>query len=211
MAEAEKKVTLELTHARDVLKHTYPNGRLGGLRFVGPAPAPLGERVQMLVKVQEPARRSFKVLGQLAWATHQQKGRGESFGVDFIVEDEPGRERLLAFASEKLSADATRYSDRVTTDLPVKITHDGMTRKESLFDLSEGGAFVRTRLPIPVGSKVTFELRPPMSLRSIALDARVAWVRRTGEAPGYGLEFVKGTAREQERIRKLLDKLSRGA
>jgi type IV pilus assembly protein PilZ len=208
MAPSLTKVALEVQHARDLLTRTYPNGRLGGVRIDGPLPSPTGSIVQLVVKVKEPAERSFKVRGQIAWARHQTtNGMRESFGVDFLPEDETGRDRLLAFASDRVPVDATRYQERVETDLKVKITHGGILRKETLIDLSEGGAFVKSRLPLPVGSEVTFVLRPPLSIRSITLEGRVAWLRRTGEQRGYGLEFTRASAREAERIRKLLDKL----
>lgn len=208
MASPLTKVALEVQHAREVLTRTYPNGRLGGVRIDGPVPASVGAKVKLVVTVKEPAERKFRVHGLIAWARHQTGGGlRECFGVDFLPEDETGRDRMLAFASDRVSVDATRYQDRVETDLNVKITHGGILRKETLVDLSEGGAFVRSRLPLPVGSEVKFVLRPPLSLRSITLEGRVAWLRRTGDNRGYGLEFAKASAREAERIRKLLDKL----
>lgn len=204
-------MALEVQHARDVLTRTYPNGRLGGVRVEGALPAPTGSLVQLVVKVKEPAERTFKVQGQIAWARHQtMNGMKECFGVDFVTQDETGRDRMLAFASDRVPVDATRYQERVETDLKVKITHGGILRKETLIDLSEGGAFVRSRLPLPVGSEVKFELRPPMSLRTITLEGKVAWLRRTGDHRGYGLEFTTASAREADRIRKLLDKLYAG-
>lgn len=202
------RVELEVQHARELLPRVYPNGKLGGVRVDGGLPAPVGTKVQLVVKVKEPAERTFRIGGLIAWARHKMPGGlRECFGVDFVTTDESGRDRLLAFASERVPVDATRFQDRVETVLAVKITHDGVKRKESLIDLSEGGAFVRARLPLPVGSQVKFQLRPPMSLRSITLEGRVAWQRRTGENRGYGLEFVRASAREAERIRKLLEKL----
>ena len=207
-AAGETKVQLELHHAREVLPRVYPNGKLGGVRVDGPLPAPVGTRVLLVVKVRDPAERTFRVQGLIAWARHKATGGlRECFGIDFVSTDEAGRDRLLAFASERVTVDATRFQDRIETDLAVKITHQGMLRKESLIDLSEGGAFVRSRLPPPVGSQVKFELRPPLSLRTISLEGRVAWQRRTGDNRGYGIEFVKASARESERIRKLLEKL----
>lgn len=201
------KVTLELTHAREVLTRSYPNGRNGGIRVDGVPPGPLGTTVQMVISVAEPAERKFRVRGVVSWVRRKHGTMDDAYGVDFLAEDGPGRERLLAFASDRVSVEATRYQERVLTDLPVKITHQDRPRKETLFDLSEGGAFVRSRLPIPVGDPVKFELRPPLSLRALTLDARVAWIRREGDSAGYGLEFTRTHAREQERIRKLLERL----
>lgn len=207
-ASGANKVRLDLHHAREVLPRMYPNGKLGGVRVDGTLPAPVGTEVQLVVKIRDPAERTFRVDGLIAWARHQTAGGlRECFGIDFVSTDEAGRDRLLAFASERVSVDATRFQDRIETDLPVKITHEGKLRKESLIDLSEGGAFVRSRLPLPVGSQVKFELRPPLSLRTISLEGRVAWQRRTGENRGYGVEFVRATAGSAERIRTLLEKL----
>jgi uncharacterized protein (TIGR02266 family) len=199
------KLTLDVERPSDLLARHYPNGALGGLTLDGPLPGSLGAPCE--VKVQIPSGH-FKVLGRLAWARHQSaRGLKECFGVDFVIEDEPARARLLQWAKEELSNATGRSTERFQAELPVTIAHDGKARKEQLFDLSAGGAFVRTGEPLPVGSLLRFELRPPRSLRTLKLKGRVAWVRASGPSAGMGIEFLYEDADQSTRLRKMLHKL----
>jgi uncharacterized protein (TIGR02266 family) len=198
------ELTLEVAFPGDVLPRYYPNGRFGGLAVDGKPPGALGENVLLTVKFERPPR-SITVKGQLAWARH----RGsvmlkECFGVDFVAE----QERLLSFAKAELAPEALRGSPRVLVDLPVRITHSGFTRKEFLVDVSTGGAFVRSVLPLNVGDTLELLVKPPRSLTALKLKGVVAWQRLTGDAQGFGVQFVYDGPKERARLEKLLAKLS---
>jgi uncharacterized protein (TIGR02266 family) len=197
-------VTLEVAFPADILNRYYPNGKLGGLTLDGSAPGALGQLVALTVKVQRPER-SLDVRGQLAWARHRgSKLLKECFGVDFIGD----HERLLSFAKAELDAEALRGSPRVLADLPVRITHGGITRKEFLVDVSGGGAFVRSTLPVAMGDTLELHLRVPRSLTGVTVKGVVAWQRQTGDAPGFGVQFVEDDPKERARLDKLLSRLS---
>ncbi|MGV3623225.1 MAG: PilZ domain-containing protein [Archangium sp.] len=186
----------------------YPNGRLGGLSIAGKPPGVLGERVKLLVQVHRPARQ-FELNGQLGWVRHKPgPGQPPSFGVDFLPEDDATRVRLLAFARQEVDDSFTRAEQRQQVALQVRVVHDGVQRKEHVADLSTGGAFVRTWNPLPVGSRVTVYLRPPLALTGFEVRAEVAWVRSVGDHAGMGLAFdVDEDA--LRRLEKLLTKLAR--
>lgn len=198
-------LTLEVAFPSDVLARVYPNGKLGGLTMDGKSPGALGQLVQLTVKVQRPER-EFTLRGQLAWARHKRgaKSLKESYGVDFLGD----HERLLQFARAELDPSALRGGPRLATDLPVRITHGGHTRKEFLVDLSDGGAFIRSPDPIPVGHEVELHVRPPRALLGFTLKGRVAWQRNTGAATGFGVEFIEEDSGTRARLEKLLVRLS---
>ncbi len=204
------KLTLQLLRPKDLLERWYPNGRHGGIALEGPLPGALGERCELSVEFSEPAVRMFQLHGRLAWARHKGSQRlRESFGVDIVDEGGDGRERLLRYARDEFPLSATRFEERLSTNLPVRVLHEGRSMRESLMDLSQGGAFVRTATPLPVDTQLVCELRPPRSLRALRLEARVAWVRYSGENAGMGLEFRYADPRESKRVRALLDRLAR--
>jgi uncharacterized protein (TIGR02266 family) len=181
---------------------------LGGLTIDGPIPSALGEIVDLIVRVARPDR-EFKVQGQLSWARHKgSRNLKECFGIDFLAGDDSSQ-RLLAFARQDLDPAATRRDPRLVIELPVRIIHDGRARREFLVDLSSGGAFVRSGSPLAIGQQAELQLRPPGSLTSMTLSARVTWVRWTGSAAGMGLMFLEDDAKVRERLDKLLAKLSR--
>jgi Tfp pilus assembly protein PilZ len=197
-------ISLEVPFPNDVLTRCYPNGRLGGITVDGRPPGALGERVELTVRVEKP-RREFVVKAQIAWVRHQaSKLLKECFGVDFLED----AERMLAFARAELDASTTRTAVRVHTDLPVRLTYQGRTRNEHLIDISHGGAFVRSMLPPKVGEEVEVHLKPPNALLGgFTLKGRVAWHRRTGDARGFGVEFVDD-GDLQSKLDKLLKRIS---
>jgi uncharacterized protein (TIGR02266 family) len=202
------RVDLVVAFPVDILSRYYPNGKLGGLTIDGPVPSALGQIVELCVKVERPAR-EFNVKGQLAWARHRgSRNLKECYGIDFLPLDDASQ-RLLAFARRDLDPEATRGTVRMSTDLKVRITHLGQTRREFLADLSEGGAFVRSGMPAEIGEMLELHLRPPGALTSMVLNARVAWVRSTGNEPGMGLEFLDSDAKILERLGKVLARLDR--
>lgn len=196
--------TLEVAFAADLLARLYPNGKLGGLTLDGVPPGAMGDVVTLTVKVQRP-QRDFTVRCQLAWARHRgNRNLKECYGADFIGD----HERLLAFAKHELDPSALRNSPRLMTDLPVRITHQGQTRREFLVDLSEGGAFVRSAEPPDVGHEVELHLKPPRALLGgFSLKGRVAWQRLTGQATGFGVMFVELDG-VRSKLERLLEQLS---
>lgn len=203
---AAPKVTLTVQGAPDLLRRYYPNGKLGGLVVDGQVPISVGQFVELTVQVKEPARQ-LSVQGQLAWARYRgSREFNESFGVDFIAQDEGGRERLLKFARQELSPEAFRIGERILTHLPVKLWHGGQTRKEFLVDLSMGGAFIHCAQPLSPGELFEMQLRPPGSLLGLKLKSRVVWARQADPSPGMGVEF--DTHEPAHKLAKLIKRLS---
>ncbi len=189
----EVTATLVVETPRELINRYYPNGRLGGLRVDGKRPTTLGANLVLLVKVKQPAR-EFTVHGQLAWVRHEAPRQPPSFGVDFLPAEDGTRTRLLAFARDEVPAEAVRVERRVQVELPVRLVHDGRERRETLADLSSGGAFVRTPEPLASGELVQLSLKPPGSFAALrgALTVKgyVVWSRPEGEQAGMGIEFV---------------------
>jgi uncharacterized protein (TIGR02266 family) len=198
-------VELEVEYPADILGRYYPNGKLGGLTLDGKPPGALGQLVALTVKIQRPDR-VLDLRGQLAWARHRgSRMLKECFGVDFVSDPE----RLLSFAKAQIEPEALRAGPRVFTDWPVRITHAGVTRKEFLVDLSQGGAFVRSATPLGVGDAVELHLKVPRTLVGGAtVRGVVAWQRMTGDAAGFGVQFVEEDPRARARLDKLLLRLS---
>lgn len=194
----------------ELAERYYPNGRLGGLSIEGKSPGALGQLVLLKVDVVRPARQ-FVLHGQLAWVRHKSGGPNQptGFGIDFLPEDDATRVRLLAFARAEVPSDAIRADQRQQVELKVRMVHEGLQRKELVADLSPGGAFVRSWNPLPVGAKVELSLRLPLTFSALELKGHVAWVRRAGEHPGMGIEFVHENDGGRAKLEKVLMKLSR--
>ena len=166
------KVEVQLERPEQILERIYPNGKLGGFVVDGTPPAPLGTRVELVLRVGSTPPAHFELKTQLAWARRKASLRlGASFGLEFLAEEARGRARLLAFARGQELAAPLRSAERVHVELPALLVHAGRQRKEQLADLSWGGAFLRTHLPLPPGTAVALHVRPPRSLRKLHLQA----------------------------------------
>jgi len=75
------------------------------------------------------------------------------------------------------------------------------------YNVSAGGAFVRTLAPPDPGQEVWLEMWPPRSERRVRLAGRVAWRRAFGPVggatvpPGFGVEILDGLAGDLDRWR----------
>jgi Tfp pilus assembly protein PilZ len=209
MAQKSLSVALEVEHGEDVLERMYPNGRLGGLRVDGPAPAALGARVDLLVRVKRPRAHHFTAHTRIAWVRHKGTAKlRECFGLDFLPDDVNCRERLLAFVRGQVESEHLRAYERFAVEWPVVLAHGGVSRRETLADLSFGGAFLRTRALLPPGAELELSVRPPGALLAVKFPARVVWSRRSADDSGMGLEFV-GKGRAAEKVRRLVERLAR--
>jgi uncharacterized protein (TIGR02266 family) len=164
--------------------------------------------VTLVVQVKRPSR-EFAARGQVAWRRVATQTQGADFGVDFLPTDDAALRRLLAFARSELAVEATRLEMRVPCELAVRVLHGGRVRHERLADLSHGGAFIRTWNPLPQSERVQLLLRPPMSLLPVQLNGRVAWVRKTGQHAGMGIEFIDTDGSGRALVERLVDRLAR--
>jgi len=186
----------------------YPDGLLGGVAITGALPGPLGQRCEVCVKVAGLSDRHFTVQGILAWARHQRSATQlPSYGVAFLADDAGARSRLVGYANQALDPEAARAAERLALELPAILEQGSQARTEVLGNVSEGGAFVRTRLLLPTGTRVQLAFRPPGALLKVRLQGHVAWVRSHGEAAGFGIAFEDLEPRHARRLHRLVARL----
>jgi uncharacterized protein (TIGR02266 family) len=97
-----------------------------------------------------------------------------------------------------------RYT-RVTFWKKVRVSHAGKSQELDSENLSEGGIFIKTDDPFPVGSEI--ELTLPLELgRRVHLDGVVKYKRDSSDTaskfpPGMGIEFGEISGKEAEMLR----------
>jgi c-di-GMP-binding flagellar brake protein YcgR len=108
-----------------------------------------------------------------------------------------------------------RTNLRVRALLPVKMTSTthGASERLCALDLSERGVFVACENPAPVNTRTNLLIN--LNGQLIPVEARVLRIYQTGEGPfqeaGMGLEFVRISSEDQERIRQyILSDITRG-
>jgi Tfp pilus assembly protein PilZ len=187
-----------------ILSHYFPTGR-GGLAFAGECPFPVGAPVRVTLRIADP-RRTFHLPLRVAWNRFAGSGKVRpEFGLEFVGSDSTLRDRFMNFLSAELPLDRVRVEERPPTNVRVRLSRGDATGTFLAVDFTPGGLFLAMpdgSLPV-VGSNVALTIRPPMSLRSIELQARVAWRRDTAEPRGVGLEFIFKSAAEREKVADL--------
>jgi type IV pilus assembly protein PilZ len=97
-----------------------------------------------------------------------------------------------------------RQSPRVPVTLELSYFSEGQLARDLVTDLSEGGLFVRTRRPLPIGTEVELQLELPAGVTRA--KGRVVWLR--GADDGMGIAFVGDLP---ETIRRLLRRQNESA
>jgi type IV pilus assembly protein PilZ len=107
---------------------------------------------------------------------------------------------------------------RKTGRLPVEVKVDyrtvGSFITDYTKDLSQGGIFVATSLPLEVGERVRLRLTLPGHALPFALEGVVRWtsgVHDKDRTPGMGIEFVNFSDELREELSRLVDKISESA
>lgn len=57
-------------------------------------------------------------------------------------------------------------------------------------NISKGGTFIKTKKPLPIGTRFLFKLSVPQRPNPFELIGEVVWSTSEGEEPGMGIKFV---------------------
>lgn len=57
-------------------------------------------------------------------------------------------------------------------------------------NISKGGTFIKTKKPLPIGTRFLFKLSVPQRPAPFELLGEVVWATAEGEEPGMGIKFV---------------------
>ena len=182
----------------------------GGLFIPTRRKLPLGSPV--VVDIRFPELRSVVLVrGFIAW---RRAGKNLSklragLGLEFLASEANKREFLVAVAKGGIIDLAQRRHRRLPVDVRVgwRPKTDQSWRIDNLDDIGEGGAFIRTRQFLPIGSPVIIEIVAPGGERKISIEGKVTWTRHTPGEEGIGLEFkcrdAGGARLLQELVRRI--------
>lgn len=130
-------------------------------------------------------------------------------GVEFLASEARKRDFLLAVARGEVVDMAHRRHRRLPVEIRVDWREklDRTWRISSLDDIGEGGAFIRSREFLPVGTTVVLEITAPGGESRIPIEGAVAWTCHTPGEEGLGVEFrcrdMGGVRRLRELVRRI--------
>lgn len=57
-------------------------------------------------------------------------------------------------------------------------------------NISKGGTFIKTKKPLPIGTRFLFKLTVPLREAPFELLGEVVWSKPDGDEPGMGIRFI---------------------
>ena len=74
-------------------------------------------------------------------------------------------------------------------------------------NISKGGTFIKTKKPLPIGTRFLFKLTVPLRAAPFELLGEVVWSTTEGEEPGMGIRFVYSTDTQRGEFEAIVEQL----
>ena len=104
-----------------------------------------------------------------------------------------------------------RKSERLQHELAVAYRSVGSFLTDWATDISQGGLFINTRKPLPVGTVVKLIIQLPGAAFPFDMGGRVTrvlpWDNQANAAPGMGIEFTDLDRAKRDRIEAFVAQL----
>jgi len=111
----------------------------------------------------------------------------------------------------RTSTENKRRATRLHHEIPVAYRSVGSFLTDWATNISQGGLFINTRKPLPVGTEVKILIQLPGEAFPSHLDGRVTRVtdfdNRHNLVPGMGIEFTSLEQARREELERFVQKL----
>lgn len=74
-------------------------------------------------------------------------------------------------------------------------------------NISKGGTFIKTKKPLPIGTRFLFKLSIPHRDHPFELLGEVVWSKADGEEPGMGIRFIYSGDTQRADFEGIVEKL----
>jgi len=110
-------------------------------------------------------------------------------------------------------SDNKRRASRLQHELPVAYRSVGSFLTDWATDISQGGMFINTRTPLPVGTEVKILIQLPTVESPVGLSGRVTRVAQVDNpssgVPGMGIQFTDIDPSKRQQLEDLVKRLQR--
>lgn len=104
-------------------------------------------------------------------------------------------------------ADNNRSENRTPIELRVDYKKMNTFFADYTKNISKGGTFIKTRKPLPVGTRFLFKLAIPQLADPFELTGEVVWAKDDGEEPGMGIRFIYVDDGQRHDFESVVEKL----
>ncbi len=74
-------------------------------------------------------------------------------------------------------------------------------------NISKGGTFIKTKKPLPIGTRFLFRLTIPHRDNPFELLGEVVWSKADGDDPGMGIRFIYSTEQQRGDFEGVVERL----
>ncbi len=78
-------------------------------------------------------------------------------------------------------------------------------------NISNGGTFIQTEKPLPIGTEFVFKLQVPKLDEPLSIEGQVRWINEAGsdepDGPGMGIRFIYNEDSQRAAIEELVEGL----
>jgi type IV pilus assembly protein PilZ len=74
-------------------------------------------------------------------------------------------------------------------------------------NISKGGTFIKTKKPLPIGTRFLFKLTVPQREAPFELLGEVVWSNAEGDEPGMGIRFIYADEQQRDEFESVVEGL----
>ena len=110
-----------------------------------------------------------------------------------------------------MSEQKTGREDRQHGRAPIELKVD-YKKLNSFFadytkNISKGGTFIKTKKPLPIGTRFLFKLTVPHREAPFELLGEVVWSKAEAEEPGMGIRFIYSGDTQRVEFERVVERL----
>jgi len=109
-------------------------------------------------------------------------------------------------AEQKSGADLRQYP-RAPIELKVDYKKLNSFFADYTKNISKGGTFIKTKKPLPVGTRFLFKLTVPRREAPFELLGEVVWSDATGDESGMGIRFIYSSDQQRGDFEGVVERL----
>jgi type IV pilus assembly protein PilZ len=109
-------------------------------------------------------------------------------------------------AEQKTSSEVRQHA-RAPIELKVDYKKLNSFFADYTKNISKGGTFIKTKKPLPIGTRFLFKLTVPQREAPFELLGEVVWSKSDGEEPGMGIRFIYSGDRQRVDFESVVERL----
>lgn len=109
-------------------------------------------------------------------------------------------------AEQKTGAEGRQFA-RAPIELKVDYKKLNSFFADYTKNISKGGTFIKTKKPLPIGTRFLFKLTVPQRDGPFELLGEVVWSQAEAEEPGMGIRFIYNDERQRSEFEGVVERL----